>query len=126
MWRWTGGGLIIGGGLLAARVFADADTDEPKVLIGATELARLDAEGSFIHRGYLITGNRAQPRAISLRCSHLGCTVKLDAATKELTCPCHRSRFALDGRPLAGPATEPLAPACVSRQGDDWLISSCS
>ena len=125
MWRWTGGGLIVGGGLLVARVFADASAPAARVLVGADELDRLEAEGAIIHGGYLITGSRAAPTAISLRCSHLGCTVKLDAATKELTCPCHRSRFALDGRALAGPATEPLAPACMSRAGDSWIITAC-
>jgi cytochrome b6-f complex iron-sulfur subunit len=44
--------------------------------------------------------------ALSAVCTHLGCT--LIWRGEELTCPCHGSRFAVDGVNLAGPATRPL------------------
>jgi|GEM_PF-3345819 Rieske Fe-S protein len=47
-------------------------------------------------------------RAFSLRCPHLGCRVRLDGDGKGLTCPCHGSRFDLDGNRVHGPATRGL------------------
>ena len=45
--------------------------------------------------------------AISLICTHLGCIVKSVADGFE--CPCHGSRFALDGSVKKGPAPRALA-----------------
>lgn len=49
-------------------------------------------------------------RAVSARCSHLGCLVAFNNAERAWECPCHGSRFATDGSVLQGPATRPLEP----------------
>jgi Rieske Fe-S protein len=46
--------------------------------------------------------------AVSLRCTHLGCLVRFNAAETSWDCPCHGSRFDVDGRVLEGPAVDPL------------------
>jgi glycine/D-amino acid oxidase-like deaminating enzyme/nitrite reductase/ring-hydroxylating ferredoxin subunit len=46
--------------------------------------------------------------AVSLRCTHLGCLVRFNAAERSWDCPCHGSRFAVDGSVLEGPAVQPL------------------
>jgi cytochrome b6-f complex iron-sulfur subunit len=44
--------------------------------------------------------------AMSLVCTHLGCTV--ESKPEGFTCPCHGSRFDLQGEVLRGPAGKPL------------------
>jgi len=44
--------------------------------------------------------------ALSLVCTHLGCTVTV--TDQELSCPCHGSRFGRLGQVLTGPADRPL------------------
>jgi glycine/D-amino acid oxidase-like deaminating enzyme/nitrite reductase/ring-hydroxylating ferredoxin subunit len=46
--------------------------------------------------------------AVSLRCTHLGCLLRYNAAERSWDCPCHGSRFDVDGSVLEGPATSPL------------------
>lgn len=48
--------------------------------------------------------------AVSATCTHLGCQVSFNRVEKEWQCPCHGSRFALDGSVLQGPATRALPP----------------
>jgi glycine/D-amino acid oxidase-like deaminating enzyme/nitrite reductase/ring-hydroxylating ferredoxin subunit len=46
--------------------------------------------------------------AVSLRCTHLGCLNRFNAAETSWDCPCHGSRFGVDGEVLEGPAVRPL------------------
>ncbi len=68
-------------------------------------------------------------KALSAVCTHLGCTLKkvgnpneADTSTIKYQCPCHRSKFANDGKNLAGPAEKPLQHLALSISPDDGQL----
>ncbi|WP_455355758.1 FAD-dependent oxidoreductase [Streptomyces sp. SYSU K217416] len=46
--------------------------------------------------------------ALTARCTHLGCLVAFNNAERTWECPCHGSRFSIDGDVIQGPANRPL------------------
>ena len=54
--------------------------------------------------------------AVSARCTHLGCLVHFNDAERAWECPCHGSRFAVDGSVIQGPANRPLERKDLSEQ----------
>jgi Rieske Fe-S protein len=58
--------------------------------------------------------------ALSLKCTHLGCTVEKKGDAFE--CPCHGSRFDNNGERMSGPATRRLKEFRVEENVDGNLI----
>jgi Rieske Fe-S protein len=93
----------------------------------ATTLIRRDieelapGEGDIVTScGHKVAGYRDEDgamHAVSARCTHLGCLVAWNAAESTWDCPCHGSRFDVDGEILNGPATAPLEPREVPAPG---------
>lgn len=68
--------------------------------------------GSVTHisngRFYLVRLQDGGFLAIYQRCTHLGCSVPWDQNEQQFICPCHSSRFDLQGSVLNPPAPGPL------------------
>ncbi|MEO3756686.1 Rieske (2Fe-2S) protein [Mycobacterium sp. B14F4] len=60
-------------------------------------------------------------KGFSSTCTHAGCTVR-DVADGTINCPCHGSKFNLDGTVANGPATRPLEAKAVRVQGDSIVL----
>ena len=58
--------------------------------------------------------------ALSLTCTHLGCTVEQNA--DGFICPCHGSHFDENGKLLHGPAAQPLVALRIGTTEDGKLI----
>jgi nitrite reductase/ring-hydroxylating ferredoxin subunit len=54
-------------------------------------------------------------QALSAACTHLGYAVPWNSAERSWDCPCHGSRFGIDGAVLHGSAPTPLAPKPLPR-----------
>lgn len=59
-------------------------------------------------------------RALSAECPHLGCAIDLAGDTKSYGCPCHTSRFGLDGKAESGPSPRGMDELAV-RIVDGWV-----
>jgi menaquinol-cytochrome c reductase iron-sulfur subunit len=51
------------------------------------------------------------------QCTHLGCAYHWDDPSRTFICPCHTSRFSMDGQVLGGPAPRPLDRFMTKIQG---------
>jgi glycine/D-amino acid oxidase-like deaminating enzyme/nitrite reductase/ring-hydroxylating ferredoxin subunit len=77
----------------------------------ASEIPR--GEGAIVRHGLgaraVHKDERGVVHELSAVCTHLGCLVGWNSAEKTWDCPCHGSRFDLEGRVIHGPARSDLA-----------------
>jgi Rieske Fe-S protein len=60
-------------------------------------------------------------KGFSAICTHAGCTVN-EVADGTINCPCHGSKFNLDGSVANGPASKPLQAQAVTVRGDSIVL----
>jgi len=72
----------------------------------------------------LIHTSAGQFRALSARCTHLGCVVQYqDSPVPHFGCNCHGSQFDMNGVNISGPAPRPLPPYRVMLSGSSIYVS---
>ncbi|WP_198950028.1 ubiquinol-cytochrome c reductase iron-sulfur subunit [Kineosporia sp. A_224] len=87
------------------------------------KLADIPVGGALVTKGAdgkpvaLIQATAGAVTAVSAVCTHQGTTVA--AASGELDCPSHGSKFGFDGAVKNGPATSPLAAVAVKVDGEN-------
>ncbi|MEA5470312.1 Rieske (2Fe-2S) protein [Spirulina sp. 06S082] len=60
--------------------------------------------------------------AFDSMCTHQGCSVEFKAEEKLLVCPCHSSKYDLNGRVVAKPAPKPLTPFEIKQEDNLILV----
>ena len=68
--------------------------------------ANLPAGISF-YDNVIVSKEKGKINILSAKCTHLGCIINKEE-NNVLVCPCHGSRYAMDGMPVKGPAASPL------------------
>ena len=84
---------------------------EPKKLTdaGAVESFQKNSVTAFRNRRfYLARLSDGGFIALSLRCTHLGCSINWEDDKNQFICPCHSSAFRIDGEVLNPPAPSAL------------------
>lgn len=75
--------------------------------------------GFYTEHDFILFVFENGPVAISRRCTHLGCRVLFRQELQLIECPCHQSRFTLQGERVAGPAKKKLTKFKVRQLLDD-------
>ena len=129
-----GAGLVLTAGALAA---CGSESDQPAASSeSSSSSAPADAPGGAIAKtadvpvgsGVIVDDIVVtQPvagefKAFSSSCTHKGCAVN-KVADGTIDCPCHGSKFNLDGSVAKGPATAPLEAKTITVSGDSIVLS---
>jgi menaquinol-cytochrome c reductase iron-sulfur subunit len=129
--------LAVQGGIVLRSLVANVSYDTPSRV-------KLGLPGSFPEGLTLVPDARVfvsrhgkRFRVMSAVCTHLGCTVRVEASLKadpsdpdtrratqvfQLACPCHGSRYHEDGSNISGPAPRPLPAYRLTLAHDDGQL----
>src|SRR5579862_6246882 len=77
-------------------------------------------------KAWLVRRPDSQVVAFAPQCTHLGCAYHWDSAARNFLCPCHSSRFSIDGNVLSGPAPRPLDRYAVKIDGGKVRLGAVS
>ena len=101
----AGGTGVLSIDFLNPRVLFEPPT---RFTAGAPESVGLGTVLTFEEHQAFLVRLKEGFRALSSVCTHLGCVTRYRPDEGIIACPCHGSRFGLDGEVLGGPAPRPL------------------
>jgi cytochrome b6-f complex iron-sulfur subunit len=113
---WKGLGLLAGvelTGMVSLYLFSgkEKNAEVPKQLLEAgpaESFAPGSVTGFMGGRFYLARQQDGGFIALSLRCTHLGCSITWEENQKRFLCPCHASSFTISGEVMNPPAARAL------------------
>jgi Rieske Fe-S protein len=95
-----------------ANVGKEFTRDWAETMLGGKDADVAPGEGEVVRRdGKPLAAARDEEGDLHVRsavCTHLDCIVRWNDAEGSWDCPCHGSRFSVDGEVLEGPAVEDL------------------
>ena len=91
---------------VARRFVADRLTKRQKLADVAPGKGAVVADGGRQVAAY--RDDQGELHTVSARCTHMGCIVSWNDADRTWDCPCHGSRFGVEGEVVHGPAVEAL------------------
>jgi cytochrome b6-f complex iron-sulfur subunit len=117
-------GALALGGLLRFLDFDSNPAPTTEFDLGSASNYPLGSRSILSEPPAVLIHNKDGFSAMSLVCTHLGCTVKSDA--QGFACPCHGSRYDANGNVTHGPATKHLQKLRVelTDQGNLKLFSA--
>jgi len=97
-----------------------------KPLDVSLERTRVDGWRNFQEKSiaWVVRTSEDNVVAYSPQCTHLGCAYHWEESGKQFVCPCHGSRFSIEGKVLGGPAARPLDRYPVQVENSTLLIGS--
>ena len=115
---------------VAGSALVTLDFMKPKVLfepptsfIAGTPLDFADGVVRFNkEKKAFVIGTANGVYALSAVCTHLGCIARYKSDERVIACPCHGSRFDLEGNVVHGPAPRPLPWLDVSEDAQGNLV----
>ena len=124
----TGAGLFGSAGLSAVSNFVfikpRATYGQPqRFSVGKPEDYPSGTRAILAPRGICIVREGSKLAAISITCTHLGCTVQYRADLREIWCACHNGTYDLNGRNISGPPPRPLDMFDVHVRGDEVVVN---
>jgi cytochrome b6-f complex iron-sulfur subunit len=114
------GGLLGLGGLFRFLSYKNEPAQPTEFDLGLAENYRPGSSTTIPEIPAVLIHANSGFTALSLVCTHLGCTVEVQV--DGFACPCHGSRFNKNGIPVKGPATAPLKTFRVEQTTDGKLI----
>jgi cytochrome b6-f complex iron-sulfur subunit len=86
--------------------------------------AEVPQQGALVYREarVAVIRDNGELYALSLTCTHLGCTVTVTPG--DIVCPCHGSVFDRQGNVIKGPANRPLPRYRIENKGENLVITA--
>jgi cytochrome b6-f complex iron-sulfur subunit len=107
------------GGLLRYLSYQFDPTPPSEFDIGPALNYPMNSQTILAHIPAILIRDKKGLRAISLACTHLGCTI--EQRNFGFECPCHSSRYDINGKILKGPANRDLPKLRVAELEDGNL-----
>lgn len=96
--------LDVASQLLKDWLLKGEDTELNSIAPGEAKVLVRDGKKLAVYRN-----SAGEFKAFSAICTHMGCVVNWNNAEKSWDCPCHGTRFDIEGEVLEGPAFDPLS-----------------